>query len=313
MITTTTTTTSPLFVVVGATGAQGGSVIKHLIASSQAYRIRGLTRDPTKPAAQALAEKGVEVVKAEISSADDVAKAFEGADCVFANTNFWETFSAEKEFEAGKILVDAAKAAGVKLFVLSGFESPANISGGKHSNVPQMEGKASITTYAKSSGIPLAVVSPGTYLSGFVTQMVPRKHTEDGPYVLALPAAPSTLLPVLDTERDYGAYVVEAVEVPGFGAGSEVLAASEYISLEDIATQWSEVTGKTIVYQELPDSVFVQFVPQGGEQFADMFRFMQNFGYYGGKDLAPSQEELASHVVGFREFAEAQDWSKIIA
>lgn len=56
---------SKLLTVFGATGAQGGSVIRAVLADdvlSKEYKIRGITRDVSKPAAQALAGKGVEVV-----------------------------------------------------------------------------------------------------------------------------------------------------------------------------------------------------------------------------------------------------------
>lgn len=56
---------SKLLTVFGATGAQGGSVIRAVLADdvlSKEFKIRGITRDVSKPAAQALAEKGVEVV-----------------------------------------------------------------------------------------------------------------------------------------------------------------------------------------------------------------------------------------------------------
>lgn len=56
---------SKILTVFGATGNQGGSVIKAVLADpvlSKEFRIRGITRDASKPAAQALAAKGVEVV-----------------------------------------------------------------------------------------------------------------------------------------------------------------------------------------------------------------------------------------------------------
>ncbi|KAG9718671.1 hypothetical protein KCU73_g15002, partial [Aureobasidium melanogenum] len=53
---------SKLITVFGATGNQGGSVIKHILADSQLsseFKIRGITRDVSKPAAKALADQGV--------------------------------------------------------------------------------------------------------------------------------------------------------------------------------------------------------------------------------------------------------------
>jgi len=55
-----------ILVVFGATGNQGGSVIKSVLndpISKEQFDIRAVTRDPTKPAAVALAEKGVTLVK----------------------------------------------------------------------------------------------------------------------------------------------------------------------------------------------------------------------------------------------------------
>jgi uncharacterized protein YbjT (DUF2867 family) len=57
---------SKIFTVFGATGNQGGSVIRAVLADpvlSKEYKLRGVTRDVSKPAAQALSAKGVEMVK----------------------------------------------------------------------------------------------------------------------------------------------------------------------------------------------------------------------------------------------------------
>ena len=55
---------SKIITVFGATGNQGGSVIKHVLADptlSKEFKIRAITRDSSKPAAKALADKGVEL------------------------------------------------------------------------------------------------------------------------------------------------------------------------------------------------------------------------------------------------------------
>ena len=56
---------SKLFTVFGATGNQGGSVIRAVLADpvlSKSFKIRAVTRDVTKSSAQALIKQGVEVV-----------------------------------------------------------------------------------------------------------------------------------------------------------------------------------------------------------------------------------------------------------
>lgn len=76
---------APLVIVFGATGAQGSSVVNHLIASKKEYRIKGVTRDPTKPSGQALQSQGVEPIKADLSNLDEVSAAIKGANVVFVS------------------------------------------------------------------------------------------------------------------------------------------------------------------------------------------------------------------------------------
>ena len=100
-MTIVTSSDAPLVTVVGATGnqvrcgsvrqltSQGGSVIKALSESSKSYRVRGISRDASKPAAQQLSEQGVEMVSANIEDRSAIDKVFKGADIVFAVTDFW--------------------------------------------------------------------------------------------------------------------------------------------------------------------------------------------------------------------------------
>lgn len=61
---------SKLLSVFGATGQQGGSLIEYCLGHpelSKIYRLRAITRDVSKPAAQKLKGKGVEVVAVRTS------------------------------------------------------------------------------------------------------------------------------------------------------------------------------------------------------------------------------------------------------
>lgn len=81
---------APLVAVVGATGIQGGSVIRHLAASPKPYRIRGFTRDMSKTAAQELTAKGVEMVAVSLTveNKDAVYKAYQGMDVAFVSVSW---------------------------------------------------------------------------------------------------------------------------------------------------------------------------------------------------------------------------------
>lgn len=78
---------SPLFVIVGATGVQGRSVIKALQESPKPYRVRAITRDVTKETAKDLERIGCEVVQGDVDDRVSLEKAFEGVQYAFFMTN----------------------------------------------------------------------------------------------------------------------------------------------------------------------------------------------------------------------------------
>ncbi|TNY21764.1 NAD(P)-binding protein [Rhodotorula diobovata] len=290
----------PVVVVIGATGAQGGSVVQHLVGSDKNYQIVAVTRDTTKPASKALADQGVKVVSANVDSRDDLDRVFKGANIVFAVTNFWEHMNFGKEVEDGKRIVDAAKAAGVSHFIWSGLEPVSQVSGGKYKH-------AVITTYARESGLPTSIVQAASYMQNFETLLAPRKQP-DGSLVFAVPMTPQSKIALLDTKADYGAYVREVIEGESFGPGSDVLACAEELSLEEIVSQFNEVTGAKATYHQLAHDDFLAVAGPAGQEILEMLLWFQDFGYFGGKDIAPSQKELAVPVKTWRDFVRQTKW-----
>ncbi|KAI5452805.1 hypothetical protein NCC49_000550 [Naganishia albida] len=298
---------APLITVFGATGTQGGSVIDHLVSSSKPYRIRAVTRDPSKPSGKKLQEKGCEVVKAEMGNADEVKNVVQGSEIVFGVTNFWE-HGAEKEIADGKILIDAVKSTpGIKTFIWSGLEPSKEISHGKYTKVEHFDTKAELTELAKKAGLPLVNVEPAMYMENFVTQMA----QPDGSFLLALPIRPESKLNLINCRRDYGAYVVGALENLQKET-DEVLACAQEIAVQDVAEQWGQVNGVKCAYAQVPAEAFQGMA---GEEITQMLQFFDEFGYYGGKDIGPSQKVLPSSakVHTWEDFVKASDWSKVLS
>src|SRR6266705_3213761 len=104
-------TNKKMIAVVGATGQQGGAVVRALQADKQ-FKVRALTRNPAKHR-----ELGDEVVQADLTRPETLTAAFEGAHGVFLVTNFWE--QGANDVEQATAAVHAAKDAGVKHFVWS--------------------------------------------------------------------------------------------------------------------------------------------------------------------------------------------------
>ncbi|KAJ6480483.1 NAD(P)-binding protein [Mycena vitilis] len=307
-MTISTSSTAPLVAIVGITGNQGGSVARALKDSDKPYRIRGLTRDAQRPAAKAWAELGAEIVSVSLSVGNeaDVRAAFSGANIVFAVTNFNEHFNEEREIAEGKLMVDAAVAAGVTLFVWSALESFTALSGGRISGAGFFDTKAKISDYARASGIPLAIVQAGYYAVN-IFEAVPfaLQPQADGSFLFRLPMAGSTRVPLIDVAFDYGLYVRAAIESPTLGAGSEVLS-GQMTSVEELIAALAEVTGKKIVYSKNTRAEFAEAFPYKPmvSMLADMFQAYEEIGYYGTKP--PTRVDiLARRLRTYREYLEA--------
>ena len=112
----------PIIAIFGATGKQGGSVIKSILgdsATASKYTLRGITRDVSKPAAKALTEQGVEMVAADLNDQASVQKAVEGAYGVFAVTDYWAKMDGPLEIRQGKAMADAALVCFFPIFLSS--------------------------------------------------------------------------------------------------------------------------------------------------------------------------------------------------
>src|ERR1700757_4335150 len=161
-------TKEKLIAVVGATGQQGGAVVRALQARGQ-FKVRALTRNPDKHP-----ELADEVVKADLNLPKTLKAAFEGAHGVFLVTNFWEPGT--DELKQATAAVRAAKNAGVKHLVWSTLPDVEAISGGKL-HVPHFTGKAKVDQIVKEAGFPnhTFVIAP-FYYQNLVGALGPQKQ-----------------------------------------------------------------------------------------------------------------------------------------
>ncbi|HON09927.1 MAG TPA: NmrA family NAD(P)-binding protein, partial [Chitinispirillaceae bacterium] len=75
-------TADKIILVTGATGKQGGAVVKHLLADG--WKVRALTRHPDHAEARALKDSGVEVVKGDFDVPSTLDEALKGVYGVFS-------------------------------------------------------------------------------------------------------------------------------------------------------------------------------------------------------------------------------------
>src|SRR6266853_5500739 len=103
-------------VVTGATGNQGGAVVKNLL--ERGHEVRAVTRSTESAKARELANAGVTLVRASLEDTAALTKALEGATSLFAMTTPFEG-GTQAETRQGISAADAAKAAGVHLVFTS--------------------------------------------------------------------------------------------------------------------------------------------------------------------------------------------------
>lgn len=297
-------------IVFGATGSQGGSVLRNLLATGQ-YNVRAVTRNPSSPAAQELAKQGVQVVKGDASDPTSLAPVFEGASAAFLVTSFWDPtaqLNPETDWIQGKILVDAAVASKTVKFIvwssLHDVDSDAQLS----LKVGHFTNKNKVEQYIRQqTSIQAAFVYPGFYMQNWV--MFPpfgAPTRKDGEVVLETAVRADVALPLIDIEQDFGkrsfsiadgahSFVADARCLPGkFVAplfaeparfnGAKILAATEYLTVPQMAHTFEEVSGEHVHLKRLEESA----VP-----IAELKATIQLFnrrGYYLGELLEPTLE-----------------------
>lgn len=126
---------SKTFVVFGATGQQGNSIIDYVLNDlelSQQYSIRAITRDVTSEKAKKLQGR-VEVVCGDILDRPSIETALTGAHTVFINTA--PLINPDVEYDTVKTIADIVVEKNAKYIIFSTLPSICELSGGRYTKV----------------------------------------------------------------------------------------------------------------------------------------------------------------------------------
>ncbi|VWC35902.1 NmrA/HSCARG family protein [Burkholderia lata] len=211
-------------VVLGATGQQGGAVVRSLKADGHWY-IRALSRNPNSIAAKQLAADGIEVVAADLEDPASLRTAFAGALGVFSVQGSEQ--GAAVETRRGIAAADAALAAGVQHFIY------ASVGGAdRRSGVPHFESKRLIEEHILRIGLPASIVRPVFFMENFSN---PVQRT----VLLALLRSyvPKTKSLQMIAVADIGNWVAQAFTRPGdFLGKAEEIAGVELTRAQIVST-----------------------------------------------------------------------------
>jgi uncharacterized protein YbjT (DUF2867 family) len=272
--------------VVGATGQQGGAVVRALQAGGR-FKVRALTRNPDKH--RDLAD---EVVEADLDRPETLKAAFEGAYGVFLVTNFWE--EGTDELKQATAAVRAAKDAGVKHFIWSTLPNVEAISGGKI-HVPHFTGKAKIDRIVEEAGFEhhTFVIAP-FYYENLVGALAPQKQA-DGSLGWTLPLDPDVRCIHMGDITELGNIVAGAFAHPDEAGNGEYLPlVGDFMSFNEIVETLNR-QGHQFSFKQVPKDVFATLFP-GAAEIAGTFSHFQAHTYLGSDSY--DQIALANKVAG---------------
>ena len=286
-----------LIAVVGATGQQGGAVVRALQANGQ-FKVRALTRNPTQHPSL-----GDEVVLADFNRPETLQAAFAGAHGVFLVTDAWQ--AGADEFKQAQAAVTAARAAGVQHLVWSTLPDVEAISGGAI-DVPHFTAKAKVERLVREAGFAhhSFVIAP-FYYQNLLGAMTPQPQA-DGSTGWALPLDPSRRVIHMGDITELGRLVAGAFAQPELaGRGQHLPLVGDLLSFNDIIATLNR-QGHKVSFTQVPRDVFAGWFP-GADGIAAMLAYFEAHTYLG----SASRDEIAlANQVAGRLPTTFADWAR---
>ena len=258
--------------VTGATGQQGGAVLRHL--RKHAFEVRALTRAPDSEAARALSDAGIEVVRGDLDDAASLERALADVWGVFAVQNTWEA-GVEREEEQGKRVARLAREAGVRHFVYSSVGSAERATG-----VPHFDNKWRVENEVRMLGFPSFVILRPVF---FMENLTSPSFLNGDVLGTAMKAGTKLQMVAVD---DIGRVGARAFTDAANLNGREIEIAGDEVTMAEAASVLGASLGRDVRFVEYPiDAVRAQ-----SEDVALMLEWFERVGY--GADIAALDAEF---------------------
>jgi uncharacterized protein YbjT (DUF2867 family) len=280
--------------VTGATGRQGGAVIRHMLLKG--WKLRALTRNTKNHAAQELARSGVELVQGDLEDPSSLSRAVQGAYGVYSVQDFWAV-GAKREVQQGKNIADAAKEANVQHFVYSSVGGAERNTG-----IPHWESKWEVEKHIRALGLPATMIRPAAFMETYYIDQVEIGILKGK---LADPVRGDKPYQTIATD-DIGAFVALAFERPNEFIGKELEIAGSELTNVEAAKVFSAVLGKPVKFQKLPLPLVRLIL---GREFYVMFRWFNEAGCKA--DIAGLRRQYPEiHLHTLEQWLRKEGWHK---
>jgi uncharacterized protein YbjT (DUF2867 family) len=274
-----------IIAVVGATGAQGGGLVRAILEDKNGpFTARAITRDVNSDKAKELAEAGAEVVAADLDSAKSLKEAFEGAHGAFCVTFFWAHFKPELELKHARNMAQAAKDAEVEHVIWSTLEDTRTFIPLSDDRMPTLMGKYKVPHFdAKGEanaiftelGVPTTFLLTSFYWDNLIHfGMGPKKGT-DGKLAITLPLGKKKLASI--AAEDIGRTAYRIFEEGDEWIGKTVGIAGGHLTGAQMAKSLSKALGQEVKYNEITPAAFRALGFPGSDDLGNMFQFNCDF------------------------------------
>jgi uncharacterized protein YbjT (DUF2867 family) len=280
--------------VTGATGRQGGAVIRHMLPKG--WKLRALTRNPDGHEAEALARRGIEVIGGDLEDPDSIARAAIGVYGIYSVQDFWAV-GAKREVQQGKNVANAAKKADIRHCVYSSVGGAE-----RNTKIPHWESKWEVENYIRQLGLPATVIRPVSFMETYYIDQVEIGILKGK---LADPIGGNKSYQTIATD-DIGAFVALAFERPSEFIGKALEIAGSELTNVEAAKVFSRVLGKPVKFQRIPLPVVRLLL---GKEFHAMFRWFNEAGYQADiPGLRRAYPEIHLHTL--EEWLRMEGWHK---
>ncbi len=284
-----------IIAVIGATGAQGGGLVRAIVNDkSSPFTARALTRDVNSDKARALAALGAEVVAADVDDLESLKREFAGAYGAYCVTFFWDHMSPDKEIAEARAMAHAAKHAGLQHVIWSTFEDTRKwvplsdnrmpTLQGKY-KVPHFDGKAEANAAFTEIGVPTTFLLTSFYWDNLIYAGAGPKKGPDGKLAITFPMGDKKL-PGIAAE-DIGKCAYGIFKRGREFIGKTVGVAGEHLTGAQMAAALTKALGQVVRYNEVPPDVYRSFGFPGADETGNMFQFKRDFekDYCGARNL----------------------------
>lgn len=284
-----------IIAVIGATGAQGGGLVRAIQNDPQGgFNARAITRDINSEKAQALAQLGAEVVAADVNDAASLQQAFAGAYGAYCVTFFWDHFSPEKEQTQARAMAAAAQQAKLQHVIWSTLEDSRKwipLSDDRMPTlmekykVPHFDSKGESDHFFTDLGVPTTFLLTSFYWDNLIHFGMGPKRGADGTLAFTLPMGDQPL-PGIAAE-DIGKCAYGIFQRGSQWIGKTVGVAGEHLTGAQMAAALADALGQPVVHNDVPPEVYRTFGFPGAEDLGNMFQFNHDFSamFCGARDL----------------------------